>query len=302
VVACARAGKGAAIADGEIVRDSGTRVRAAIGLVSCAVLAAALGWVDHQAADALPAGGALSGAVLGATRYSVVLTPGRTSATAAGESIAARIEGRGRMFRGNRIPSGVYRLSLVLDPDGAAPRIAIPVVLPDGVEDQRSSPTLESDVQRSLDHYSLAMVADDPDRRIAFFTDDYRGSSGQDRARKLQEIRSEISEMLVKDFDLRILDARGTGDRVLALLSFATSGQLRSGGDVNRTTGTMVSSLRRSADGWQFARTDVVTLPRFDGVAALPLELATAADTTSIAIVAGRTTSLAKPIVVSPPA
>ncbi len=284
-----------------LVSDTPTRAHTAFGLALFVALLGLVGWLDRGATGAKPAGGAISGSVLGVSRYSVILSPSRGMVLGAGERVAARIEGRDRFFYGDHVPGGVYRLALIVDPDTTHPSMVIPVPLPEGVVDDKPSEALLAQIQQALDDFSRASVRGDPDEVIPFFSDDYRGASGQDRARKYQEIRTANQQAAFKSFEVKLLDGRGAGDRVLVLMAVSSTYQPRGGGAEGQGHTTMVSTMRRTAGRWQFARTDAVPLPRLDDLSGLPLRLAPASDATEVAVVAGRTTSLAKPIVVPPP-
>ncbi len=272
-------------------------LRTLLGVSIFLVLGLSLGVVDRRAVEGASARGVggVSGAVVGTARYRVVLTPANASNNSSGDHV---IEGRGRFFRDEGVPTGRYGVSIIADSDAAQPRLIVFLPIPAGAE--RLAPTSDAFTRLANAMSELARVAraGDVESLERFFDERFRGSSGQTRREQIARATAAATGSDSQRFEIAIEDAFRAGDRWFARLRYIGTFRVRPSGEQQTVSSTFLSELRETPTGFRFLTTDVVTVPGLSGIQALPREFRPAPDLATVLVRSGATVAMPRAVVV----
>lgn len=270
-------------------------VRALAGSLLFTMIALGAGLVDRALPVGSPsaASGAVSGIVRGAERYRVVLTSARPSTTAGADQV---IEGWGRSFRGDGLVPGRYRMSVIVGPDTATPRLVIPLSLPpdaapvpDGSGEHARLASFAADFARASGSGRPADIA-------PFFDEEFRGPSGQSKAEHLEQARVSAESAEAVRFSVSLRRGFLAGDRLFAVLSYQGAYRMRRSGDVRTVSGLFLSELHDDGTRLRFVSTESIPLPSLSGIDVVPHRFTAAADLGTVLVRGGSTTVLPAPI------
>lgn len=272
-------------------------LRTLLGVSIFLVLGLSLGVVDRRAADGArtPGVGSVSGAVVGTARYRVVLTPTAASTTSPGDHV---IEGRGRFFRDDAVPTGRYAVSIIAEPDSVQPHLIVFLPIPAGAE--RLAPNSEAFTRLASAMSDLARVARAGDVAALepFFDERFRGSSGQTRSEHIARASAAAASTDPQRFEITVEDAFRAEDRWFARLRYTGSYRMRLSEEQQTISSTFLSELRETPTGFRFLTTDVTSLPGLSGIQALPREFRPAPDLATVLVRSGASVAMPHAIVV----
>lgn len=273
-------------------------VRALAGSLLFAAVALGAGVVDRHA-DVVPipsATGSVSGVVVGADRFRVVLTPSRSSGAAAADRV---IEGWGRRFRGDGVAPGRYRLSLIVQPESNEPWLAVPLALPADASPVPSGAGDHVRLERFVAEFARASKSGRADEIAPFFDDQFRGPSGQGRAEHLEQARASHEAAETLRFTVTVKNAYRADQRWFAELAYQGTYRVKRDGEIRSVTGLFLSELRDDGTRFRFLSTESIPLPSLGGIDALPTRFIVAPDVSTVVVRGGTTTVLPRPIDVS---
>ncbi len=270
-------------------------VRALAGSLLFASIALGAGVVDGTVPVKSPAAatGSVSGVVSGAERYRVVLTSARPSTTAGADHV---IEGWGRGFRSDGLAPGRYRLAVIVAPDGATPRLIVPLSLPPDASPLPDGSSEHVRVASFAADFARASGSGRPDDIAPFFDEEFRGPSGQSKAEHLEQARVSAESAETVRFSVTLRSAFRAGDRLFAVLAYRGGYRMRRSGDLRTMNGLFLSELHDDGARLRFVSTESIPLPGLSGIDAIPQRFTTAPDVSSVLVRSGSTTVLPAPI------
>lgn len=270
-------------------------VRALAGSLLFTAVALGAGLVDRALPASSPsaATGALSGVAAGAERYRVVLTSIRPSTTAGADQV---IEGWGRSFRGDGLVPGRYRLSVIVGPDTATPRLVVPLSLPPDAVPVPDYSDESARVARFAADFARASGSGRPADTAPFFDEEFRGPSGQSKAEHLEQARVSAESAETVRFSVSLRRGFRAGGRLFAVLSYQGAYRMRRSGDVRTMSGLFLSELHDDGTRLRFVSTEAVPLPSLSGIDAIPHRFTAAPDVSTVLVRSGSTTVLPAPV------
>ncbi len=271
--------------------------RAILGVCAALALGLCLGLVDGRPATGTTASrvGSVTGSVLGADRYRVVLTPIAPATPSPSDHV---VEGRGRFFRDDAVPPGRYRVSVIVDPDSARPRLLVLLALPHDAQRLDPASPEYGRVAAAIAELERAARSGAVEALEPFFDERFRGPSGQTRAEQLARASAAAASTQPERFEIAIDDAFRAGERWFVRLRYSGAYHARQSGELQTFSSAFVSELRETATGFRFLTTDTVALPGLRGVQSLAQQFVPAGELATVLVRSGTVAAFPRAIVV----